>query len=188
MPYSEGAALFEVALTAEVSKGPLLEIGGYCGKSACYLGLAAESLGSVLFSVDHHRAGWAHHESDLVDPESGLIDTLSVFRATILKAGLEGSVVPIVGDSTSVARYWSTPLSFLFIDGGHGQEPVQADFKNWVPKVAQGGFLAIHDVFDNPNDGGQAPRDYLYLPALESGEYVEILAEGSLRVLRRQST
>ena len=48
-----------------------------------------------------------------------------------------------------------------------------------------GGTLAIHDVFPDPADGGRPPYEQIYLPALESGQFEEIGATGSLRVLRR---
>ena len=49
------------------------------------------------------------------------------------------------------------------------------------------GYLAIHDVFVDPRDGGQAPHDFIYRPALESGKFVEVLSAGSLRVLQRKN-
>src|SRR5213592_592416 len=124
MPEDEGLALHAAGIEGG-RFGPLLEIGTYCGKSAVYLGAAARSAGTVLFTVDHHRgseenqAGWEHHDSRLVDPRVGLMDTLPFFRRTITDAGLEDTVVGVVGRSTTVAEHWSTPLGFLFIDGGH---------------------------------------------------------------------
>ncbi len=52
-------------------------------------------------------------------------------------------------------------------------------------KVAVGGTLAIHDVFPDPDDGGRPPYEQIYLPALSSGQFEEVSATGSLRVLRR---
>ena len=124
MPDEEGLALHDTGLDATAA-GPLLEIGTYCGKSAIYLGAAARARRSVLFTVDHHRgseenqAGWEWHDERLVDPDSGQLDTLPWFRRTIAAAGLEDAVVAVVGDSPTVARYWSTPLGLVFIDGGH---------------------------------------------------------------------
>ncbi len=192
MPDDEGLALAQAAAGADVSLGPLLEVGGYCGKSACYLGPVARRLGTVLFSVDHHRgseenqAGWEWHEPDLVDPDVGLMDTLPVFRRTVFDAGLEDAVVAVVGHSAAVARAWSTPLSLLFIDGGHGVQPAADDYEFWTPHVASGGLLVIHDVFEDPADGGRPPYERIYLPALKSGRFTEIDACGSLRVLRRR--
>ncbi len=188
MPSDEGLALHRAALLA--SGGPLLEVGSYCGKSAIYLGAAARELGTVLFAVDHHRGseenqlGWEWHEPDLVDPAVGLMDTLPVFRRTIHDAGLEGTVIAVVADSPTLARHWTTPLGFLFIDGGHGQEPAHRDYEMWVPHVATDGILAIHDVFADPADGGQPPFE-IYRRALDSGAFTELSATGSLRVLRR---
>ena len=52
------------------------------------------------------------------------------------------------------------------------------------PTSPLGGWLAIHDVFPDPADGGRPPYE-LYCAALDSGEFVEDAACGSLRVLRR---
>jgi MMP 1-O-methyltransferase len=191
MPDPEGLALHQAGRRAgESGLGPLLEVGTYCGKSAVYLGAAARASGTVLFTVDHHRgseenqAGWEHHDTSLVDPETGRMDTLPTFRRTMVATGLEDVVVAVIGGSATIARHWATPLSFLFIDGGHGSEPAWADYQGWVPHVAPGGRLAIHDVFPDPADGGRPPYE-LYCRALESKAFSEEEATGSLRVLIR---
>jgi len=190
MPPDEGLALHEAAAGVAVD-GPFLEVGSYCGKSAVYLGAAARDRGRILFSVDHHRGseenqpGWEWHEPDLVDPAVGLMDTLPVFRRTVHDAGLERHVVAVVGDSPLVSGQWTTPLAFLFVDGGHGEEPARLDYEGWTPHVVPGGLLAIHDVFPDPADGGRPPFEQIYLPALRSGRFREVSATGSLRVLER---
>jgi predicted O-methyltransferase YrrM len=190
MPADEGVALHEAALLVSDSAAPMLEIGSYCGKSGIYLGSAAKERNTILFALDHHRGseenqpGWEWHEPDLVDPEVGVIDTLPRFRRTIFDAGLEGTVVALVGDSPTVGSRWAIPLSFLFIDGGHGSEPAHRDFELWTPWIEGGGILAIHDVFPDPADGGRPPYE-IYCRAIESGEFTDVSATGSLRVLRR---
>lgn len=196
MPADEGRALYEAASTVPEGGSPMLEIGSYCGKSSVYLGLAASRRDTVLFALDHHRgseenqAGWEWHEPDLVDPEVGKMDTLPRFRRTVHDAGVERSVVAVVGDSPTVGRHWTTPLSLLFIDGGHGSEPAHRDYETWVPHVETptgdrvGGLLLIHDVFPNPEDGGRPPFE-IYTRAIESGAFEDVRAVGSLRVLRR---
>ena len=192
MPTNEGLALNKHGNTVE-TEGPFLEVGSYCGKSAIYLGIAAEKMGRILFSVDHHRGseenqpGWEWHDPEIVDKETGLIDTLPEFRRNIKKADLEGTVVAVVGDSPLIAKNWTKPLSLLFIDGGHGSEPAHADYENWVPKLLTGGKLLIHDVFEDPNEGGRPPFE-IFQRALNSGSFQEIDAVGSLRVLKRISS
>ena len=191
MPEDEGLALFQAGVDAAASRlGPLLEVGAYCGKSSIYLGAAARQGCSVLFSVDHHRgseenqAGWEHHDQTLVDPGTGRMDTLPTWRRTVEGASLEHEVVAVVGDSPTIAAQWGTPLSLLFIDGGHGEEPAWADYRGWAPHVADGGLLAIHDVFPDPADGGRPPLE-LWSRALASGAFVQETECGSLRVARR---
>lgn len=187
MPDEEGLALHRHALSCEVP-GSFLEVGSYCGKSSIYLGAAARDNQRLLFALDHHRgseenqAGWEFHEPDLVDHEIGVIDTLPTFRRTIYDAGLEGTVVALVGDSPSVAAVFETPLALVFIDGGHGAEPAHLDYEGWAPKLTAGGTLLIHDVFPDPADGGRPPYE-IYLRALEDG-FAEIDVVGSLRALR----
>jgi len=191
MPDDEGLALHRLA-HERLPHGPLLEIGSYCGKSAVYLGTAAREVGGVVFSVDHHhgseenQAGWEHHDPTLVDPWTGRMDTLPTFRSTVASAGLEDVVVGVVGESATIARHWRTPLSLLFIDGGHGTEPAHADYHGWARWVMPGGLLAIHDVFPDPADGGRPPYE-IYLRALDGGRFDDVEAVGSLRVLRRVS-
>ncbi len=191
MPPEEGLALSQAAEGADFTLGPLLEVGSYCGKSALYLGPVARQRNSILYCVDHHRGseenqtGWEHHEPDLVDGELGLMDTLPSFRRTVFEAGLEPWVAALVGDGPRIARHWRTSLSFLFIDGGHGEEPARLDFELWTPHVAPGGILAIHDVFPDPADGGRPPYEQIYLPALAGG-FAELSNTGSLRVLRKE--
>ncbi len=193
MPDDEGAALFDAARRAGASggtTGTFVEVGAWCGKSTVYLGAAAEVTGAVLFSIDHHHGseenqpGWDHHDHEVVDAATGRIDTLPFWRRTIDAAGLGGSVVGVVGNSSVIASHWQTPLDLCFIDGGHGDEPAWADYRGWSPHVAPGRWLAIHDVFPNPADGGRPPYE-LWCAALESGEFVEDGECGSLRVLRR---
>ena len=189
MPDDEGLALHAAGRDGG-SVGPLLEVGSYCGKSAVYLGAAARAAGTVLFSVDHHRgseenqAGWEHHDPEVVDPETGRMDTLPFFRRTVERAGLEDAVVAVVGDSPVIAANWSTPLGLVFVDGGHALDVVLADFESWSPHVAAGGVLVFHDVFEDPRDGGQAPFE-VWKRAVASGLFTPVSTTGSLRVLRR---
>ena len=191
MPEDEGLLLHRHAREC-LPHGPVLEVGTYCGKSAIYLGAAAREVGGTVFTVDHHRgseenqAGWEHHDSSLVDDEYGLMDTLPVFRTTLARAGLEDQVVAVVGRSTTVSAHWRTPLSMLFIDGGHAEEHAQNDYTGWAPWIGRDGLLVIHDVFPDPADGGQPPY-HVFLRALASGAFTEVEALGSMRVLRRTS-
>ncbi|WP_372501093.1 class I SAM-dependent methyltransferase [Streptomyces meridianus] len=190
MPADEGLALYAAAVEAARLGLPLLEVGTYCGRSTILLAGAARAAGTVAVTVDHHRGseeqqpGWEYHDSSVVDPVTGLMDTLPTFRRTLFAAGLEEYVVALVGRSPRAAALWGSPLGLVFVDGGHTDEHASADYEGWAPHIVRDGLLVIHDVFADPADGGQAPYR-IHRRALESGAFTEISATRSLRVLRR---
>ena len=199
MPDDEGRALTALARRSTIAGHlSLVEIGAYCGRSSLYLAsgvaeaIEAGAAPALVFSIDHHHGseenqpGWEYHDETLVDRETGRLDTLFSWRGAVESAGAEDLIVAVVGDSPAVAARWQMSAGLVFIDGGHGEGPAWADYLGWAPRVGVGGWLAIHDVYPDPNDGGRPPFE-LYRRALSSGEFVEELAAGvgSLRVLRR---
>lgn len=189
MPVDEGLALYRAAVRA-ASLGPLVEVGSYMGRSTVLLAAAARSAGTHVVTIDHHRGseehqpGWEYHDPSLVDPLTGRIDTLPGFRATIATSGLEEAVIAVVGRSADVARYWHHPCGLVFVDGSHTEESARSDIDAWAPQVTAGGILAIHDVFPDPADGGQAPYR-AYRRARERWRWEELPTTGSLRLLQR---
>ena len=170
--------------------GVLGEVGTYCGKSTLYLAAAVrEAGGGTIVTVDHHvgseenQPGWEWHDTTMVDEHAHRLDTLPTLRRNLYDAGVEDIVVAIVGRSQAVGALWSTPLAFLFLDGGHTEEQAQADYDAWAHHVAPGGLLVIHDVFALPSEGGQAPF-HVWERALREG-FTEWSQTGSLRVVER---
>ena len=188
---AEGEHLYRLARAAAVL-GPCLEIGSYCGKSTVWIGTACREAGQVLFAVDHHRGseeqqpGEEYFDPALFDPAVGRIDTFPHFRTTLADAGLEDTVVPIVCRSELAARAWKTPLSLVFIDGGHALDTVAADSRLWSEPLMPGGLLVFHDIFPDPSQGGQAPYQ-VYREALDCGRFTEHSFIRSLGVLQRKS-
>ena len=188
LSHAEGEALYR-HLAGLAGPNPALEIGSYCGRSTVYLGLACSASKRLLLALDHHRGSEEHqvgemfHDPELVD-EEGRFSTLSAFRRTLDRSGLESVVIPVLSDSETFSRIWSGDLSFVFIDGGHSLDTALTDYRRWVGRIERGGLLAIHDVYPAPEAGGQAPITILRL-ALASGLFEAIDAVDSLRVLRR---
>lgn len=166
---------------------PMAEIGGYAGKSACWLGSAAREYNTILYSIDWHRGspemaeGRECHHPEMVDA-GGRFDSLPHFRSNIRKAELESWVVPVAGRSQTVGKYWGTTLSLLFIDGGHDGETVTGDYELWRDKIIPGGYLLFHDT--------TIPEIDLVAQRATTPEYpthFELIEQvDSLRVLRRR--
>jgi predicted O-methyltransferase YrrM len=185
----EGESLYEYALCAS-KKGPCLEIGSYCGKSALYLGSGCKENGSVLFSIDHHggseeqQPGEGYFDPELFSADLYRVDTCTHFRRTIYRADLSDTVIPIVCASEVAARMWSTSLALVFIDGGHAYKTVLTDYICWTRHVMKGGYLLIHDIFPDPANGGKAPYQ-IYQMALNSGMFKALSIQKSLGILQR---
>ena len=188
LPQDEALQLLEWASQGALI-GPLLEIGSYCGLSTLWLAKAARAAKTVVFAVDHHRGSEEHqageffHDETLTDNE-GHFDSLPEFRRNLKTHAAEDVVIPVVSTSATLADHWTTPLGFLFIDGGHSLDAALTDYRNWSQHVQRGGLLVIHDVFTSTSKGGQAPHAIWRL-ARQSGLFEEVGALQSLRALRR---
>lgn len=193
MPLVEGAALAEAAHS--LGPSPLvLEIGTYGARSTLFLAtgvLTATTtpwrVGQVI-TLDHHRGseehqpGWDYHDPTLVD-DTGQVETLPMARHVIRDADAEHLVTMIVATSEATHRWWRTPVDAVFLDGSHTEANAFADYHRWAPWVRPGGLLLIHDVFEDPADGGQAPR-LVRDAALASGRFAPHTVTGSLHALR----
>ncbi len=190
MDDDEALQLYNIALQAS-ENGPILEIGSYCGKSAYIIGSACQQKDSILFSIDHHKGseeqqkGEEYFDPDLFDSTLSRVNTFPFFQQTIIRTNLENIIVPIVADSNMAGKMWKTPVSMLFIDGGHSFETVYEDFLTWACHIQPRGFLVMHDIFFNPEKGGQAPRK-VYEIAIASGDYEELEMIKTLGVLKRK--
>ena len=188
----EGKALFNLVLEIN-SALPVLEIGSFCGKSTIFLGTACKIRGLTLFTIDHHmgseeqQPGQLYFDAELFDAKKGRIDSLPVLLENIKNTGLESTVVPMVTRSNVAAQNWATPLSMVFIDGGHSYDAVLSDFLCWNTHIIDGGYLVFHDIYPDPSQGGQAPYQ-VYNKALQSNEFSELPMVGSLGILKKCST
>ncbi len=186
----EGEALYRAGYDCGGQGWPCLEIGSYCGLSTVYLGLGVRDAGGLLFSIDHHSGSEEHqpgeefHDPELYNGQRGCMDSFPEFRRTVSRAGLWDTVVPIVARSAIAARMWATPLSLVLVDGGHSPEAAWSDYRGFAPHIVPGGLLAIHDVFLDADQGGQAPRQ-IRDAALASGLFCSESLITSLALLRR---
>ena len=172
MPEHEGKALYKWARKFS-EYGPLLEIGTYCGKSSMFLSEGAQANNQYVYTIDHHMGSEEHQvneeyfDIEIFDELSKRINSFPLFLENINNFGIK-NIVPIVNESSLVAESWNSPLAMVFIDGGHSLETAMNDFISWHEKIISGGAMVIHDIFENPEDGGQAPYE-VYMHALKNG-------------------
>lgn len=125
----EGEALYELARRC-TGKGVIVEIGSWKGKSTTCLGLGSRAGANVpIYAVDPH-ADYRFGE----------------FKENIERAGIADLVTPVPSLSQAAAADFDRPIELLFVDGSHEYADVKADFDQWVPKLVEGGVLAVHDT------------------------------------------
>lgn len=134
----EGRYLFYQAAAA-ASKGAVVEIGSWLGKSTTWLAFGARCMRGRVYAIDPHLGSPEHHEM------WGEINTYEKFMKNMNRIGMKEYVVALRNTSANVARKWSEPVAFVFIDGNHDEPEVEADFSLWWDKLIEGGVIALHD-------------------------------------------
>ena len=183
MPKHEGIALTKWSEKFS-SIGPIMEIGSYCGKSAIYLSKGAILNDQLVYTIDHHFGSEEHQikeeyfDSEIFDYKNQRVNTLPLLIKNINKIQVK-NIVPIVSNSVDIASKWNTKLGMVFIDGGHSFKAANNDYVSWSTKIKKNGALVIHDIFENPDEGGQAPFE-IFQKALKNNfevyERVDTLA------------
>ena len=112
-------------------EGRIVEIGSYAGKSACCIGWAQRDRGNQqrppVVAID--------------------IQFQKDFHSNLATFGLDNHIVTAIeGPSLEVAEHWHEPISFLYIDGHHGDAHAVADFVVWEPFVLPGSVIALDDT------------------------------------------
>jgi predicted O-methyltransferase YrrM len=135
LSYEEGETLYTLAQKC-TGRGVIVEIGSWRGKSTTCLGLGSKAgKGVKIYSIDRHTDG-----------------TFPDFQRNMEKAGITELVTPIRSRSQNAWQDFNEPIELLFIDGAHQYDLVKDDFDHWVPKVVDGGVVAMHDTtwFEGP--------------------------------------
>ena len=170
LAHEEGLFLYE--LTKKYClKNFAVEIGSYCGKSACYIGQACKENKTYLMTIDHHRGSEEQqYGEEYFDPEEynydkKIVDTLPTLLKNIQKFRFEEVILPVINSSELASKDIENNIDLVFIDGSHTFESTRKDYVSWKNKIRIGGILAIHDVYDSEVEGGQAPKE-IYEKAL----------------------
>lgn len=127
--YMNWWSFYQQVVQAAPANSTIVEVGCYHGQSLTCLGLFAREAnkGLRIIGVDDNTMG-----------------ANEALRGNLAAAGLDVRVIEM--DSPDAAREFDDDSCWcVFIDGGHLHDIVEADCRAWMPKVAEGGWLAGHD-------------------------------------------
>lgn len=134
-------------LAGELKNGDtFVEIGGFIGKSAAYIGRKTTDLRKDVSIV-------------VVDNLMGLPDPrYSVSGPALAKSMLDNFVASgietrchlLTMPSVSAAKLFAdNSVAAVFVDGDHSYEAAKADITTWWPKLKYGGYMCGHDYVAN---------------------------------------
>ena len=173
MPRHEGLALTKWAEKFSQC-GPALEIGTFGAKSALYIAAGSSIHDELVYTIDHHSGSEEHQlgeeyfDPEIYDKKLGRVNTVPLMQANLQQFDESKWVVPILANANSIASSWKAELGLLFIDGSHTEISALNDYDNWNSKLHSNGALVIHDIYEKPENGGQAPY-LIYQKALTEG-------------------
>lgn len=136
------AAAHEVA-----PNGQIVEIGSYHGKSAIVLARASDPTVRVV-AIDPHAGN---------DRGPGEWDGLAAdgqadneqFEANLRATGVWDRITHVREFSDDAHPHVSGEIDALYVDGAHGYAPAVSDISGWGDRVAPGGTMMIHDVYNS---------------------------------------
>mgnify|MGYP006275126397 CR=1 FL=1 len=133
---AQGRELFEAANSVP-SGCVAVEIGSHRGKSAVIIAMGLAE-GISLTCVDPFD-----------DPRwGGGPESLALFQSNIERAGVASRIELFKGLSGEASAQWQgEPVGFLWVDGAHDLKSTLTDFDGWMPHMAKGGLLYVHDAF-----------------------------------------
>jgi len=150
-------AKFLFRLARETKSGRVVELGAYQGRSTIALATGLRCSGHAkagvkLVTIDtfrgspEHQRGARYFDPSVYNPAKKHVDTRPAFDRNLAEFGVTGMVEVWEGEIEAAASRFHGRVDLLFVDADHRYEAVRRHLEQWIPKVAAGGIVVLHDV------------------------------------------
>ena len=140
---SRDGAVLLYDLARQVTKGCIVEVGSYRGRSTVALARGAAAGNSPpIYAVEPHEPFVG-----VLGGEFGPEDRAAFFR-NMVRTGAYRQVRLLNISSEVVAPGWRQPVALLWLDGDHAYEGVRRDFDAWEPHLLPGCDVVLDDAND----------------------------------------
>lgn len=134
--------------------GAVLQLGIFCGASACVLAFANRASGSSYKSV---VAVEPFYKVDIDDSNATIDDAYVEARENMVRLGLGKRDLTLVvqWDVDFIMDIWRLPIRLALIDSSHFYEHTLDEIHALVPYMAENGFMLFHDYFNKDTPGSE---------------------------------
>ena len=123
---------------ASKSRGVIVELGGFQGRTSIQLGIGSKSgYNNEVYVIDPWNGNKLRGTKDVYFSKE-------VFLNNMKTAGVDDIVNAIQSKSENILPKWDKEIGMLFIDGDHTYQGVKKDIQ-WIKHVKNGGIIAFHD-------------------------------------------
>lgn len=149
----QALALWKAAKEVK-EEGVVVEIGSYHGKSASVLLLGTRDSNDI-FAIEPHGGTdrspgeWIETKDIGEEDHEVFLSNLGLIAHQFLDGELPGRFTHVRKFSDQAHDSVLGEIALLYIDGAHRYGDVSNDINGWGSKVAHGGQLFIHDVFNS---------------------------------------
>lgn len=180
---TEASALYRTA-AALPPDGVVVEIGSWKGRSTYCLakGLPA---GGVVYAIDPFDASGEAGSAHTYQKRQGETPLLAQFEQRMTALGVMAQIRPLAGYSHQFVGQ-IPHIDFLFLDGDHSVAGTTADFEQYTPYLAPGGYLALHDY--GPDKAEMGPVWVVENLVRPSGAYEHVGTFDSLWLGRKKGS
>ncbi len=145
MTWEEETELLFYLAALSTTKGDIIEVGSWLGKSTIYLALGCQVSGQgVVHAVDTFGGNPGKEEMYTAPLKNG--ETIyQRFQKNIQLAGIADYVKAYPMTSRQARKKIKTLARLVFIDACHDYEAVKDDIQLWADSVSSHGYLVFHD-------------------------------------------
>ena len=166
-----------------------VEIGAFTGSSVLPVAAALQYLGKgKIYAID----AWSNEEAvrylDLDDPNRNWWSTVdlqvvrTLFDSLIQQWNLKDVCIPICAPS-SQAHNELPEIDFLHLDGNFSEEGSYQDIVQYLPKVKQGGYILLSNVYHTVKNKQPKFKAFAYL--FETCEFVSDVDKDNTVLFRK---
>ncbi len=180
----DGGLLLYFLVRERIPVPLVVELGSWKGRSTVWLASAIRERGEGrVFAVDT----WPGASYDSIYQPllrgykgSQLFDE---FQQNVRTAGLQQFVEPIRRTTIDAARSWpkERQIGLILMDADHSYEAVKQDFDDWIPFLAEGGYVVFDDV-----PGWVGPTKFVLELLLEPCAFLKIAGASQNQIVLRK--